>query len=110
MPFYMYQGGYTAETWTKLAKNPEDREAIVRTAMEAAGGKLIGLWFTFGSDDFVAIVELPDNGTAAALALTVAGSGAYRDFRTTPLMTAQEAMEVMRRSGQPGAFRPAGSG
>src|SRR5205823_3737839 len=59
MPFYMYQGGYTAETWANLARNPEDREATVRTAMEANGGRLVGLWFTFGTDDFVAIAEMP---------------------------------------------------
>jgi len=109
VPYYMYQGGYTSETWARLSKAPEDREAAVRAIAEKNGGKLFGLFLTFGEDDFVAIVELPDNAKAAALAVAAAGTGGYRNFRTTPLMTAQEGMEVMRQSGTTG-FRPAGTG
>ena len=108
MPLYMFQGGYTSETWARLAQTPEDREAAVRAFTEGNGGKLIGLWFAFGADDFVAIAELPDNITAGAIAVAVAGTGGYRAFRTTLLVTAQEAMEIMRRAGQVG-FRPAGA-
>lgn len=108
VPYYMFQGGYVSETWARLAKNPEDREATIRTLIEQNGGKLAGLWFSFGADDFVAVAELPDNATAGALGMAVAASGGYHDFRTTPLITAQEAMEMMRRSTQLG-FRPAGT-
>jgi uncharacterized protein with GYD domain len=109
MPYYMYQGSYTSETWARLSKTPENREAIVREIVEKNGGKLHSLFFTFGADDFVAIAELSDNTNAAALAVAVAGTGGYRNFRTTPLLTAQEGMEAMRQAGQTG-FRPAGSG
>jgi uncharacterized protein with GYD domain len=108
MPAYMYQGGYSAETWARLTKNPEDREAAIRTMTERNGGKLLGLWFTFGMDDFIAIAELPDDKVAGAIAMAVAATGGYRDFRTTRLVSAQDAMEMMRQAGQVG-FRPAGS-
>lgn len=109
MPYYMYQGSYASETWARLNKTPENREAAVRDIVEKNGGKLLCLFFTFGEDDFVAIGDLPDNTKAAALAMAVAGTGSYRNFRTTPLLTAQEAMDAMRQSGQTG-FRAAGGG
>lgn len=108
MPHYLFQGGYTAETWARLTKTPEDREVAISALCEKNGGKLIGLWFMFGSDDFVAVAELPDNKTAGALGMAVASSSGYRDFRTTPLISAKDAMEMMRQSGQVG-FRPAGT-
>jgi uncharacterized protein with GYD domain len=108
MPHYLFQGGYTAETWARMTKTPEDREAAIRAVSEKNGGKLVGLWFTFGSDDFLAIAELPDDRVAGAMAMAVASTGGYRDFRTTRLVSAQDAMEMMRQAGQVG-FRPAGT-
>jgi hypothetical protein len=40
--------------------------------------------------------------------MAVAATGGYRNFRTTPLVSAQEAMEMMRQASQVG-FRPAGT-
>jgi uncharacterized protein with GYD domain len=57
------------------------------------------LYFAFGEYDVVTIVELPDNKAAAALALGVGASGALSKYRTTVLMTQDEAMEAMRRAG-----------
>jgi hypothetical protein len=47
----------------------------------------------------VALVELPDNKAAAALALGIGASGALSKYHTTVLMTQDEAMEAMRRAG-----------
>ena len=109
MPYYMYQGSYASETWARMSKSPENRETAIRAVMEKNGGKLLCLFFTFGADDVIAIAELPDNIKAAALAVAVTGTGGYRNFRTTPLLTAEDAMEAMRQSGQAG-FRAAGTG
>ena len=108
MPHYMVQGGYSAEAWAGLMRSPEDRTAVVRAAVESVGGKLEALYYTFGSDDFVAFYEVPDNVQAAAAAIAVASSGRYRNFRTTPLLTAQEMVEAMRGSSKV-SFRPAGA-
>jgi uncharacterized protein with GYD domain len=104
----MFQGGYTAETWARMTATPEDREAAIRAMTERNGGKLIGLWFMFGVDDFVAIAELPDDTVAGAIGMAVAATGGYRDFRTTRLVSPQDAMAMMRQASQVG-FRPAGS-
>ena len=45
-------------------------------------------------------VELPDNTTAASLAIGVAGTGSLKAFKTTPLLTAEEGLAAMQAAGQ----------
>jgi uncharacterized protein with GYD domain len=108
MPHFMIQGGYSSEAWAALTKTPEDRTAVVRSAVESLGGKLEALYYCFGEDDFVVIVECPDNVTGAALSVAVGATGRYRNLRSTVLMTTKEGTEVMRKAGQV-RFRPAGA-
>ena len=107
MARYLFQGGYTPETWAGLVKAPEDRTAAVGAAVESIGGKLEALYYTFGADDFVGVIDVPDNVKAATLALAVAITGRYRNFRTTPLLTAQEMVQAMQGASKV-TFRPAG--
>jgi uncharacterized protein with GYD domain len=44
--------------------------------VESAGGRLEAYYFAFGPHDAVAIVELPDNVSAAALSIAASGGGA----------------------------------
>jgi hypothetical protein len=41
------------------------------------------------------------------VAIAVASTGRYRNFRTTPLLTAQEIVQAMQEAGKV-HFRPAG--
>lgn len=108
MPYYLVQGAYTPETWAAQMKNPQDRTAQLRPMIERLGGKLESFFYAFGESDFVLIAQAPDNATAAATAIAAFGSGSLRFIRTTPLMTVEEGLEAMRKSGAMG-FRPAGS-
>ena len=56
-----------------MIAKPEDRRTTVGPLLEQAGGKLHGLWYAFGEYDVLALVELPDNVTAAAVITTVRG-------------------------------------
>ena len=60
MPLYMFQGQYSGAAIKAMVENPQDREAPARALAEAMGAKLINLWFTFGSDDIIAIYEAKD--------------------------------------------------
>jgi len=76
----------------------------VQAAVKAIGGKVEAFYYAFGPDDVIIILELPDNITAAAVALTTAGTGTVR-VRTTPLLTVEEidkALEVKMRYRAPG--------
>lgn len=99
MPYFLIEGSYTSEAWAALTRKPEDREKTFKNFIERAGGKLKAFYFAFGDSDVVGIIETPDAGTAAAIAVSVTSIGHLRHYKTTPLMTNQEAMEVMKKAG-----------
>jgi uncharacterized protein with GYD domain len=102
MPRYLQQITYTQEAWQALIKNPQNRIDAVRPAVEKLGGKIETAYFAFGDYDVIVIAELPDNVSAAALAVAFAGGGACRNVKTTPLLSAAEAVEAMKKAGQSG--------
>ena len=107
MPFYMFQARYTADALKAMVANPQDREAAARPLVEAIGGKLHHLFFCFGSEDVVALIEAPDDKAMAAGALAVGASGSFSGGATTKLMTPQEAMEAMKLAGEAtGSYTP----
>ncbi len=96
MPLFMYQGGYTPESWNSQVKKPTNREEAMKPIIRGMGGRLISFYYTFGEDDFVLIAQMPDNKAAAALALAAASGGALSHVKTTPLMTVAEGMSALR--------------
>lgn len=105
MPHYLIRASYTPETVAAMLKNPQNRREAVRPTIERMGGKLEAFYFAFGEDDVYVLVEVPDNVSAAALALAVTASGAFKSFSTTVLMTAEEALEAMHKAQGVG-YRP----
>jgi uncharacterized protein with GYD domain len=105
MPFFLHQVTYTPEALARLIANPQDRFEAVRAPIEKLGGKIKDSYFSFGTYDVVLITEMPDNVSAAAIALAFAAGGAIRNGQTTPLMTASEALEAMRKAGTCG-YKP----
>ena len=106
MPFYLIQASYSAHSSAALLKKPQDRTAAVRPMIERLGGKLHGLWLAFGEYDVVAVAELPDNASAAAISMAIGASGAMSAYRTTPLLTPAEGTEAMTRAGSVGYKAP----
>ena len=65
------------------------RRAAVQKMAEGLGGRLETFDFAFGEDDVYTTVELPDNKTAAAVALAINSTG-QTSVRTVVLMTPEE--------------------
>ena len=99
MPFFMVQASYSVSATAAMIKNPQDRAAAVKPLIERMGGKLHGAWLSFGEYDIVVIAEVPDNVSAAALAMAVGASGGMSAYRTTPLLTMAESIEAMSKAG-----------
>jgi uncharacterized protein with GYD domain len=99
MPQYLGRFSYSADAVRAMVESPQDREVAAREGVEALGGRLLGFWFSLGEFDGVFVAEMPDNATAAALAMTVGGSGAMSRFETTVLLGMDEAQEAMRKAG-----------
>src|SRR5713101_8634398 len=102
MAIYMFQGAYTSEAWAAQIRNPQNRFELVGQIIEAQGGKILSGYYAFGEYDIVAIVELPDNVSYSALALALAGGGAFKAQNTTVLMSIEEGLEAMRRASGTG--------
>jgi uncharacterized protein with GYD domain len=87
-------------TWTdqgiKDAKNAVRRGEQGRAAIEKAGGRLVGSWWTQGAYDIVVVAEFPDDETASAVALAVGMGGNIRS-QTMRAYTAEEMGAILHR-------------
>lgn len=91
MPIFITQGRYSREALKGMIAKPEDRADAVSRLIAKAGGRMLGLYFTFGEFDFLLIAEM-ESETQMAAALLAAGSGAgVTDLRTTLAMTSTDA-------------------
>jgi uncharacterized protein with GYD domain len=108
MPQYLGRFSYTADAVRALVDNPQDRAAAASDAVESLGGKLLGFWFAFGEFDGVYVADAPDNATAVAIAMAVAGTGTLARLETTVLIGMDEAQEAMRRAATAKYRAPAG--
>jgi uncharacterized protein with GYD domain len=93
---------YTPEAWARLVAHPQDRIEAVRAPIEKLGGRIHNAFFAFGEFDVVVITEMPDNVSAAAIAIAFAAGGSVKSERTTPLMTSAEALEAIKKAGTTG--------
>lgn len=108
MAIYLVQTSYTQEALKSLIANPQDRTPVVAKAVKSLGGKLIGSWLSFGDYDGVIIMEMPDNVSAAAMAVTAAAGGSLKSIKTTPLMSADEAMAALKKAAG-STYKPIGA-
>jgi len=105
MPRFLHQVSYTSEAMSRLISNPQDRFEVVRAPIEKLGGKIEHGYFAFGEHDAILITEMPDNISAAAIALAFAAGGSLRSCTTTPLLTTAEALDAMRKAATCG-YKP----
>lgn len=107
MPFYLYQLTYSGDAIKAMVANPTDREAAARKLIEALGGKLHHLFFSFGQYDVVCLIEGPDDMFMMAGAAAVGSAGTVSASATTKLMTSSEAMAALKKAGEAtGAYQP----
>ena len=108
MPFYLMRFSYTPEAWARLIKKPEDRREVARAVVEKLGGQLHGFWYGFGEHDGFAVIEAPDSVSAAAFSVGISAGGSLRTAETTPLLTVEEAIEMLQKA-QDLPYRPPGA-
>ena len=99
MGVYLTQFAYTPEAWAALVHNPADRKTGLAALAQSMGGRLIELYYCFGEYDGVALLEAPDDTTAASILMAAVAPGHLKAIRTTVLMTVPQAMEAMRKAG-----------
>lgn len=105
MPSYLIQLSYNPEVLAGFIKRPVDRTEAISKLATKIGGTLVGSWFSFGDYDAVIIIDGPDNVSAAACSMAVSASGAFKAFKTTPLLGIAEGMAAMKKAGTLG-YKP----
>ena len=105
MPHYLQQVAYSQQGWEALVANPQNRIEAVQPAIEKLGGKIEAAWFSFGDYDVIVIVDLPDNVSAAAIAMAFAAGGACKSVQTIPLISPEDAIQALKKAKECG-YRP----
>jgi uncharacterized protein with GYD domain len=106
MPHFLTQVAYNEQAWQSLVSNPQNRLDAIRPVVEKLGGRVVNAYFAFGDYDFVLITELPDNVSAAALAIAASAGGACKSVKTTPLMENAQGLEALRKAATSGYRAP----
>lgn len=105
MPFFLHQVSYTPEALARLIANPQNRFDVVRGPIEKLGGRVVSSYFAFGHFDAVLITDMPDNVSAAAIALAFGAGGSLRECQTTALLSNAEGLDAMRKAASCG-YKP----
>jgi uncharacterized protein with GYD domain len=105
MPKFLFQTSYSPEgvQGIQSAGGSSRRDVAVQVA-ESLGGQLESFYFAFGDRDAYVIIDLPDNESAAAVALTINATGAV-SVKTSVLLTPEEIDAAANRSVD---YRPPG--
>jgi uncharacterized protein with GYD domain len=105
VPKYLWKASYTpAGVRGVAADGGSSRVDAVKKATESVGGTLEVFYFAFGGADAYVIADLPDNETAAAVALTVNQSD-RASVETVVLVTPEEMDAAAKKDVD---FRPSG--
>ena len=106
MPKYLFEVSYTLDgvKGVRSEGGTGRRDAVVEVA-ESVGGTLESFYFAFGERDAYVILDLPDNESATAVALTVNAAGGAA-VKTVVLLTPEEVDAAAKRSVD---YRPPGA-
>ena len=90
MAKYMWKVRYSLDGARGLQREgAANRRAFIDSLIGGLGGTLEAFYFAFGDVDVYVIADLPDDTTAAAVAIAVGTSGAA-GIETTKLLTPDE--------------------
>jgi len=107
MAKFLVHASYTAEGTKGLLKGGASaRRKAVEELLASLGGELEAFYFTFGEDDAVLIIDLPDEQAALAIGFAVRASGMVRS-KTTVLVPIEEVDRAIERHVR---YTPPGEG
>ncbi|HEY3785966.1 MAG TPA: GYD domain-containing protein [Steroidobacteraceae bacterium] len=96
MALYMLMAKYSPASLKSIIETGSDREAVARTAIEAAGGKLIGFYGMLGQEYGLAmIVEAPGHAEYIGALAPAIGSGVFESWKTIPLYTSADMAKAL---------------
>src|SRR4030088_2417594 len=110
MPLFITYASYSHSGVKGLVNKPSDRSVAVKALIEKAGGKLVALYNTTGSNDVVLVSELADGSDAVAIGMDVEASGALSKIETVCAWTPGEFKGIAEKAARvASAYTPPGS-
>jgi uncharacterized protein with GYD domain len=105
MAKFLIEAHYTPEGAKGIAREGgTGRRAAIAKMTEGLGGKMESFYYAFGDVDAYVIVDLPDNVTAAAVALAVNQAG-LATTKTIVLLSPEDMDKAGKKSVD---YRPPG--
>ena len=93
MAIFVIMGNLTEKGIRSIKEAPK-RQKQAEDIIKSVGGKLLGLYYTFGKYDWVALVDGPSI-EAAMKALFIFGQGGTNRTRTLVALTADEVNKII---------------
>ncbi len=98
MPKFLIEASYSSQGVEGIkSKGGSSRRDAVAEMVEGLGGKLESFYFGFGDADAYVTADLPDNESAAAIALAVNAAGGATT-KTVALLTPEEIDQAAKLS------------
>jgi uncharacterized protein with GYD domain len=107
MPKYALFFTYTSDAWSAMVEKPRDRAAQARAVVEAAGGRMEGIYWMLGAHDGLCIFDASNSVSAGAISVAVGSTGSFKHLETHELLTQDGLSELLasarefRRNYQP---------
>jgi uncharacterized protein with GYD domain len=108
MALYLTCAQYTQDGYKGMIAQPENREAMARALFEAAGIKLLHIWYSPSTSEIVTVGE-GDAVAGATAGMVVMASGAFSNVHSIELISTQQQFDAMKAGAAVAAkFRPPG--
>ena len=98
MKSFLILTSYTSQTWAALVKEPKNQFEVANPIIDNLGGKIVCAYLAFGDYDSIAVVEMPDDVTAASLSMALLASTAFKSVKTTHILSWKDAVESMKQA------------
>ena len=95
MPGYISLGKYTQQGLATIKQSPE-RLKQNKAAMEKMGIRLVGIWWTLGEYDMVAVWDAPDDQSIATILFAMGQTG-FSTGQTMRALSEEEFAQVVRK-------------
>ncbi|HXZ78136.1 MAG TPA: GYD domain-containing protein [Streptosporangiaceae bacterium] len=89
---------YSSETWARMINSPGDRSAALRQVLDVVGGSLESIHWMFGPYDGIAILQVPDSISAAAVSVAVGSTGTFKHLETHELFTQDQLSQTLAQA------------
>jgi uncharacterized protein with GYD domain len=94
MPAYVVLTKFTDQC-VRAAKDAVKRAQAAREQIEAAGGRVIGIWWLLGEYDSMLICEMPDSETTVQLMMAAGMQGNVR-MKTLQAFSEEEMEHIVQ--------------